>query len=68
LNLIALQVAASMGHQDVLKVLLQKGANVNARHKFAGSTALHFAVEMGQVSSALLVRLRLRLRLRVKAG
>lgn len=40
-----------MGHVDVLEVLVKYGADVNAKHKFAGSTALHFASEMGQVKA-----------------
>jgi ankyrin repeat protein len=44
----ALQIAASMGHIDIMTALLDAGANADAPHKFAKSTALHFAAEMGQ--------------------
>jgi ankyrin repeat protein len=47
----ALMVAASMGHLLVLDVLIQHGAKLDARHKFAGSTAIHFAAEMGEVAA-----------------
>jgi ankyrin repeat protein len=43
-----LMLAASVGHLHVMDTLLQAGAAVDGRHKFAGSTALHFAAEMGQ--------------------
>ena len=38
----ALMVAASMGHLLTIDVLIQHGANVDYRHKFAGSTAIQF--------------------------
>jgi ankyrin repeat protein len=37
-----------MGHVEVMTVLLEGGANADSTHKFAKSTALHFAAEMGQ--------------------
>ena len=46
-----LMVAASMGHLLVIDVLIQHGAQLDARHKFAGSTAIHFAAEMGEVAA-----------------
>lgn len=43
-------IAASFGHVEVVRVLLGIGnANVNRKHAYAGTTALHFAAEMGQV-------------------
>ena len=47
----SLMVAASMGHLLVMDVLIQHGAQVDARHKFAGSSAVHFAAEMGQTGA-----------------
>ena len=47
----ALQIAASMGHLEVMKLLLENGAMADAPHKFAKSTALHFAAEMGQADA-----------------
>ena len=42
-------VASSFGHVEVLTVLIfDGGADPNALHNFAGSTALHFAAEMGR--------------------
>lgn len=35
--------------KQVMEMLIEHGANVNAQHKFAKSTALHFAAEMGLV-------------------
>eukprot|EP01048_Picozoa_sp_COSAG05_P007294 COSAG05_NODE_511_length_9092_cov_6.078839_2_plen_440_part_00 len=43
-----LMLAASVGHLHVIDTLVQHGAKVDARHKFAGSTAIHFAAELGQ--------------------
>lgn len=47
----ALHIAASMGHLDVMAALLDASANINAPHKFAKSTPLHFAAEMGEVGA-----------------
>lgn len=44
----ALQIAASMGHLEIMAALLDAEANPDTPHKFAKSTALHFAAEMGQ--------------------
>jgi hypothetical protein len=44
----SLMLAASVGHLHVIDTLIQHNAKVDARHKFAGSTAIHFAAEMGQ--------------------
>ena len=43
-----LHMGAFHGHVDILKVLLQNGADVNAVH-WTGSTALHFTAECGHV-------------------
>ena len=43
-------IALVQGYADIARCLLDNGANVNVRHKFAGSTSLHFAVEMCQVA------------------
>lgn len=50
-GLTALQVAASLNDVETLDVLYRHGADVNARHPFADSTALHFAVEMNAVQA-----------------
>lgn len=43
----ALMVSSSVGNAEAVGILLEDGgADVNAKHKFAGSTALHFAAEM----------------------
>lgn len=45
-----LMVAACVGNVDMIHSLVQVcGANVNARHSYAGTSALHFAAEMGHV-------------------
>ena len=44
----ALMAAAASGHTKVVQKLIKKGgAKVNRQHRFAGSTALHMAAEMG---------------------
>ncbi|MGL9757811.1 MAG: ankyrin repeat domain-containing protein [Wolbachia sp.] len=43
-----LTIAAEYGHVDIVKVLLEKGANVNEKD-FHGCTALHFAAKYGHV-------------------
>lgn len=44
-----LMIAASFGHLEVVKLLvLEYHANPAASHAFAGTTALHFAAEMGR--------------------
>lgn len=42
-----IHAAAIMGHAEVVGLLSELGANVDARHGFAQSTPLHFAAEMG---------------------
>ncbi|KAK3584491.1 hypothetical protein CHS0354_006023 [Potamilus streckersoni] len=42
-------IAALNDHLDVLGILLEKGANVNARESKSGRTVLHFAAETGNV-------------------
>jgi len=43
----ALMAAAGAGHVDIIKLLVTEGnAIVNAKHKFASTTALHMAAEM----------------------
>ena len=39
-----LWLAVGKGHEEVVKLLLESGANVHAKHK-DGKTVLHFAVE-----------------------
>jgi ankyrin repeat protein len=51
-GLTPLMIAASKGHTNIIDLLvLGGGANVNAIHKFASSTSLHFAAELGQYKS-----------------
>ncbi len=38
-----------MGHSDVIETLIDYGTDVNQRHTFASSTALHFAAELGHI-------------------
>ncbi len=40
-------IAASTGNIEVLQELVRFNADVNVAHRFAHSTALHFAAEMG---------------------
>ena len=40
---------------QVMRLLLEAGANADAAHKFAKSTALHFAAEMGQIEACRLL-------------
>jgi len=48
----ALMVAAACGHVEALSLLVNNGgATITARHKFAGSTALHFAAELSQAGA-----------------
>ena len=47
----ALMIASSFGHAAVVSVLLTTGrARVTVPHAFAGTTALHFAAEVGRVA------------------
>ncbi|KAH9255602.1 hypothetical protein BASA81_006432 [Batrachochytrium salamandrivorans] len=47
-----LMVAACLGNVDMITSLVQVcGANVNAKHSYAGTSALHFAAEMGHVQA-----------------
>lgn len=41
--------AAREGHIDIVKLLLKRGANVNARSDDWNITALHFAVDRGHI-------------------
>ena len=43
-----LMIAAHQGHIDIVKLLIKHGANVNAKHKISGNTALIGAVFQGQ--------------------
>lgn len=43
----ALEVAASRGHEAVVRLLLERGADVNAKDKYRGETALRAAVSGG---------------------
>jgi ankyrin len=48
----ALMAAAARGHADAVGLLILKGgANVNATHRFAGTTALHMAAEMSRAAA-----------------
>ena len=40
----ALQMAAGCGHEAAMRVLLEKGANIEAKWNLGGLTALHIAV------------------------
>lgn len=44
-----LHVAASAGHSAAVRALLKHNADINARHPFANTTALHMAAELGRV-------------------
>jgi ankyrin repeat protein len=47
-----LMMAAAMGHVDVARTLIEfapRGADVDAAHRYAQTTALHWAAEMGRV-------------------
>lgn len=44
----ALMIAATVGHRHVIEALVRSGADVNARHRFAGTTALHMAAELNR--------------------
>ena len=48
----ALMAAAGKGHEQVIEALVVKGkASINSKHKFADTTALHIAGELGKVSA-----------------
>ena len=49
-----LEEAAASGHLDIVRILLDKGANVNPRHKMGGP-ALHYAAYNGLVEVARLL-------------
>ncbi|CAE7007412.1 hypothetical protein PTNB73_00048 [Pyrenophora teres f. teres] len=53
----ALQLAAKNGHSDVLRLLLDKGANLDTRNN-RSETALHWAVRSGNMSIAELLLLK----------
>ena len=44
-------IAASLGNLEAIDILIENNANIHLKHKFAGSTALHFAAEMNQAES-----------------
>lgn len=41
-----IHLAAEAGSRDILRILLNSGADINAREGIAGRTALHIAIEM----------------------
>lgn len=43
----ALMLAAHQGHVEIIKLLIDKGANINGKHKISGNTALIGAVFQG---------------------
>lgn len=47
----ALMIASSLGYIDIIRHLVKHGADINAKHKFAYSTALHMAAELNQTKS-----------------
>ena len=47
-----LMVAAAKGDLDIVKYLLDRGAQINAQAQINRKTALHMAVEFGQVKAA----------------
>jgi len=51
----ALHAAASLGHLEVIRVLVRYKASLNLKHKFAQSTPIHFAAEMGQAATVTLL-------------
>jgi tetratricopeptide (TPR) repeat protein len=61
----ALWQAAANGHLDIVKVLLESGANVNIQHKSLGVTALWMAAREGHTE---IVKLLLAAGADVKAG
>lgn len=46
-----LMIAAKSGFTDVIKALVQRGADVNVKSSANGMTALHFAANFGQVEA-----------------
>ncbi|OCL01008.1 ankyrin, partial [Cenococcum geophilum 1.58] len=46
----ALHYAAQKGHEAVVRLLLDRGANIEAKCKFTDSTALHDAALYGHVA------------------
>lgn len=51
-GLTALMIAATRNHPTVIRYLVQHGgANVTYAHKFAGTTALHMAAELGHTEA-----------------
>lgn len=50
----ALHWAAAYGHENLTRVLLERGANIKAEDRY-GSTALHWAAKRGHGSSTILV-------------
>ena len=47
----AVMIASSRGHVSALYALVRGGAQLSATHKFAGTSALHMAAELGQVAT-----------------
>ena len=43
-----LMAASAMGHEEVVVALIEGGASINHPHAFGGTTAIHFAAEMGR--------------------
>jgi ankyrin repeat protein len=52
-GLAPLHVAALVGHEDTLKVLVKKGANIRSRTKHLGDTPLHLASRAGNIGAVL---------------
>ena len=45
----ALMVAAHQGHIDIVKLLISRNADINAKHSFSGNTALIGATHQGHI-------------------
>lgn len=51
----SLMIAASFGFLPVMEALISGGSDPNTQHAYGGSTALHFASEMGRSEAVLLL-------------
>uniref|UniRef100_A0A3Q3KJ45 Uncharacterized protein n=1 Tax=Monopterus albus TaxID=43700 RepID=A0A3Q3KJ45_MONAL len=54
-GLACLHLAALNGHHQIMKLLMKKGADLNIQEGTSGKTALHFAVELHDITSVKLL-------------
>ena len=47
----SMHIASSIGSCELVEALHERNADVDAPHKFAGSTPLHFAAEMNETET-----------------